>query len=109
MTLTIALALIVVAGLSLRLAAPRISSNSVATGVVTSDDGVSALGSCPDTPNCAVDTLPVTATANDAIETLASVIFNQSGTSVVSQDNRYLHVTYTSKVFGFIDDVEFLV
>ena len=109
MTLTIALAVIIVAGLGLRLAVPMISSNSVATGIVTTDDGVSALGPCPDTPNCAIDTLPVTAAANDAIETLASVIISQPGTSVITQQQRYLHATFTSKIMGYIDDVEFLV
>ena len=103
------LAVIVVTGLSLRLAIPRLSSNSVATGIVTSADAASALGPCPDTPNCAVDTIPIMATANDVIETLASVVFSQPGTSIVSQQQRYLHATFTSKIMGYVDDVEFLV
>lgn len=109
MTLTIALAGIVVAGLGLRLAVPRISGKSVAAGIVTSTDGVSALAPCPDTPNCAVDAFPITAPANDAIETLAGMIFNESGTEIVSQHQRYLHATFTSKIMGYIDDMEFLV
>lgn len=109
MTLTIALAVIVVAGLALRLAVPRLSGNSVAAGIVTSTDGVSALAPCPDTPNCAVDTFPITASGNDAIETLAGIIFNEPGTQIVSQHQHYLHATFTSKIMGYIDDMEFLV
>lgn len=109
MTLTFALAIVLVAGLILRLAVPGLSRNSVATGIVTSSEGVSTLGPCPDTPNCAVDTFAVTKSANDAIEMLASVIYSQPGTGIVSQQQRYLHATFTSKIMGYIDDIEFLV
>jgi len=108
-TMTTVLGLIIVAGLGLRLAVPFISSTPVAQGIVTSTDGSSSLAPCPDTPNCAVDAYPVTASADDAIETLAGIIYNQAGTEILSQQQNYLHATYTSTIMGYIDDIEFLV
>jgi len=118
MTFLIILTLIVIAGVALRLAVPRLTRTSVATGIVTVDDqsrpgksrpGQSRLGDCPDTPNCQNAELIVSKPASEVIGTLATLITSQDGTTIITQDERYLHATFTSRIMAFTDDVEFLV
>ena len=118
MTFLIILTLIVIAGVALRLAVPRLTRTSVATGIVTVDDqsrpgksrlGKSRLGDCPDTPNCQNAELIVSKPASEVIGTLATLITSQDGTTIITQDERYLHATFTSRIMAFTDDVEFLV
>jgi len=133
MTFLIILTLIVIAGVALRLVVPRLTRTSVATGVVTVDDqsrpgqsrpgqsrpgqsrpgqsrpGQSRLGDCPDTPNCQNAELIVSKPASEVIGTLATLITSQDGTTIITQDERYLHATFTSRIMAFTDDVEFLV
>ena len=116
--LIIVLAIAVLVTVGLRLAVPRISSDSVATGVVTRD-GISQLGDCPDTPNCQcseasresqrVARWPVTKGADLAIEQLAIAVRSMPGSRIVDESERYLHATFTTRMIGYIDDVEFLI
>lgn len=118
MTLAIIIAIIVVAGVALRLAVPSLSSTSVATGII-SNNGQSTLGDCPDMPNCygseasraeqTVTRMALTNPASDAINTLATIVSSQPGTQIVTQDERYLHATFSTRIMGYTDDVEFLI
>ena len=100
------------------LAALPIVKNLVA-GDYPTDLGVQdgSLAPCPDSPNCVV-----TQQANDphtiepityqtdlanAKETLLKVLTVVPGTEVVEQSDNYIRAQSTSKIMGFIDDVEF--
>ncbi len=107
MKLLIVLVLLGLLALGLRLAIPHLG-NSVAGGIVDRD-GQPMLADCPDTPNCHRDEFVVTAEASQAISTLADIVSQQKGAQIVSQDERYLHATFTSRLMGFVDDVEFLL
>ncbi|MDP5277179.1 DUF1499 domain-containing protein [Chengkuizengella axinellae] len=86
-------------------------SDSTASGVI---DG--KLAECPDSPNCVstktmdgskiMEPIPYT-NSTEAFEILVKVINEMPGTKIINQDSNYLHVTFTSRVFRFVDDVEF--
>ncbi len=102
--------ILVVLGLlaiGLRFAMPHLGK-SVAEGIVERD-GQQMLADCPDTPNCHRDVFPVTEDPSEAISTLADIITQQDGAQIISQDKRYLYATFTSRLMGFVDDVEFLL
>jgi uncharacterized protein (DUF1499 family) len=73
---------------------------------------------CPDTPNCVssyamddrhrVDPLPLPSTGRP-LAVIRSIVETMPRTAVVTQDDEYLHATFTSLVFRFVDDVEFHV
>lgn len=75
------------------------------------------LGPCPSTPNCvsslAADDLhridPLPMPAGNPIDRIAEVVLSLPRTAIVERDDAYLHATFTSRVFRFVDDVEFLV
>ncbi|MBU0681057.1 MAG: DUF1499 domain-containing protein [Proteobacteria bacterium] len=74
---------------------------------------------CPPSPNC------VSSTAGDdkhvsqafyyagpsvgAWQALTSIIRNMERAEIISQTGTYLHVEFTSAIFGFVDDAEFLL
>lgn len=72
---------------------------------------------CPEAPNCvssfatddlhAIDPLPLP--AGDAMQALRSVVDSFPRTRIVVEDGDYLHATFTSLVFRFVDDVEFRI
>ena len=39
---------------------------------------------------------------------ILSIVREMPRTTVVTQEERYLHVEFRSRLFGFVDDVEFL-
>ncbi|MFK7857304.1 MAG: DUF1499 domain-containing protein [Granulosicoccus sp.] len=118
MTLAILLAVVVVATVALRLAVPKLSGASAASGILE-NNGQSTLGDCPDIPNCQgsessrnsqkVDRLALSKSATDAIDILSTIISSQAGAQIVTRDERYLHATFVTRIMGYIDDVEFLV
>ena len=77
------------------------------------------LQSCPNRPSCVcstdsgkqhgIDALNIPAGTEDAIAALATVINNMPNTEILKQENNYMHATFTSKLFKFVDDVEFLL
>jgi uncharacterized protein (DUF1499 family) len=77
------------------------------------------LAACPQTPNCvstqdaesshAMEPIPLTGTAAQAMDQLRQLIEQQPRARVVTVDDQYLHAEFTSKIFRFVDDVEFLV
>ena len=91
-----------------------LSGKPAPTGVV---DG--RLASCPASPNCVCtfDTDPQHAmaplswggSAEAAIERLRRIVLEQPRTRIVTAGENYLHAEFTSLMFGFVDDVEFLI
>lgn len=108
---------IVIILLVLRLAMPRLTS-SAASGPIE-NNGVQTLTDCPDSPNCQgsassrqeqrVAPLTVTGDPSLVMTTIAEFIQSEANASVVKQEGHYLHATYTTRLMGYIDDVEFLL
>lgn len=77
------------------------------------------LRSCPTSPNCvcsqigdaqhAIAPLRFSDDAASAWKRLRQVITGQPRTHVVTGDDRYLHVEFTTALLRFVDDVEFLL
>ena len=71
---------------------------------------------CPSRPSCVSSTdkrklhaiAPLSFKPN-AIATLKEITQQMRGAKVMQQSNDYLHVTFASELFKFIDDVEFLM
>lgn len=78
-----------------------------------------ALQACPNRPSCVCSTeqkeqhaiapLKIPAGTEDAIAAVAAVVKSMPNTQVIEQKDDYLHATFTSKIFRFVDDVEFLL
>ena len=70
------------------------------------------LGSCPDTPNCVSSTdereahhiAPLAATLAQIRQALSGM----PEARIIQEDGRYLYAEFTSRLMGFVDDVEFL-
>ena len=75
------------------------------------------LSACPKSPNCVsslsenkshqVEPLTYNTNLEEAREKLISVIDSMKRSEIVTVDNNYLHATFKSSLFGFVDDVEF--
>jgi uncharacterized protein (DUF1499 family) len=76
------------------------------------------LSECPDSPNCVssqtqmkghtIEPLSYKGSLNDAKQALLSVITSLPRTKIIVDNDRYIHVTFTSLLMRFVDDVEFL-
>lgn len=72
---------------------------------------------CPDKPNCVstavpsashgVMPLPFHGTAKQTHDELVRLIGAMPGSAIVRTEDLYIHATFTSRLFGFVDDVEF--
>jgi uncharacterized protein (DUF1499 family) len=66
---------------------------------------------CPKSPNCvsseapAHDLAPFAPADENRLERLREVIVSQGG-SIEAEDAGYLHATFRSRIFGFVDDLE---
>lgn len=90
-------------------------------GTRPTDIGVQSgqLAPCPNTPNCVnsqsqaaqsqIEPLTYNTTPVNAIADLKKVIGGMERTSIVTETQNYLYAEFTSKLMGFVDDVEFLV
>lgn len=77
------------------------------------------LAGCPDTPNCVasyaqqksqkMDPIPFDGSTEGAISQLKDVIEEMPRSRLISSDENYLHVEFSTAVFRFTDDVEFLI
>jgi uncharacterized protein (DUF1499 family) len=73
---------------------------------------------CPKSPNCVstqstdakhrIDPLAYATSIEDARTRLLTIVRSTPRTSLVTEQEDYLHVEYRSRIFGFVDDVEFL-
>lgn len=76
------------------------------------------LAPCPSSPNCvsseAVDKtheiapFPVITSAKESIDRLSRIIEEMPRTQIVEKTPDYLHAEFESRIFHFVDDVEFL-
>ncbi|MEM0980360.1 MAG: DUF1499 domain-containing protein [Cyanobacteria bacterium P01_H01_bin.58] len=77
-----------------------------------------SLASCPNSPNCvvsqgeedaehAIAPLTYTGTPSEAMMVLRQVVESQQGSEIIQQTDDYLYAEFTSKLMGFVDDVEF--
>jgi uncharacterized protein (DUF1499 family) len=72
---------------------------------------------CPESPNCVsslsqdeshyVVPLTYNSTVEEAREKLISVLNSMKRSDIVTAENDYIHATFTSFLFRFVDDVEF--
>jgi len=77
------------------------------------------LGNCPDTPNCVctqasdpghrMEPFRFDGSPEEAMNRLKTVVAALPRSTIVTADERYLHVEVSSLIFRFVDDVEFLV
>jgi uncharacterized protein (DUF1499 family) len=77
------------------------------------------LAACPDSPNCvssqstdprhAIDPLRYDGTAEKARELLIEAVSGMKRARIVAAEERYIHAEFTSALFRFVDDVEFLL
>ena len=90
------------------------STNQTTEMKVTND----RLSPCPESPNCVsslnedkshyVEPLIYMGTLEEAREKLISVINSMKRTEIVTAQMNYIHATFKSALFGFVDDVEFV-
>ena len=74
------------------------------------------LRECPGSPNCVVSyptdeqhyIEPVKGGETE-LKKIVAFLEKEPGFTVVSSSDTYLYVTFTSKIFGFVDDTEFLL
>lgn len=72
---------------------------------------------CPSTPNCvnsfstdsthAIAPLKYSSTPEKAFADLKQIIQSQPRTKIIQSTDNYLYAEFTSKIMGFVDDVEF--
>lgn len=77
-----------------------------------------SLAPCPNKPNCvssqaedrahAIGPFPIYKSSQESLRIIASIIRSMPRTKIVEETPEYLHAEFTSKIFRFIDDVEFL-
>jgi uncharacterized protein (DUF1499 family) len=77
------------------------------------------LAAVPSSPNCVcsqapsadaehyVAPFPLTGSPRDAIETLKTIVQSMERVQVIQSDDRYLYAEFTTKLMGYVDDVEF--
>jgi uncharacterized protein (DUF1499 family) len=89
------------------------SSNQIRATEATND----RLSPCPKSPNCVsslsednshyVEPLTYEAALGEAREKLISTINSMKRSKMVTAEMNYIHATFTSALFRFVDDVEF--
>jgi uncharacterized protein (DUF1499 family) len=75
------------------------------------------LAPCPSSPNCVCSqdddpghhVEPIRYAGPDPVAKLASVVGTMSGGKVITSSDDYLYAEFTSRIFRFVDDVEFQV
>lgn len=91
------------------------------SGTRPTDIGVvdGKLTPCPNSPNCVcttdsdkehgLDTIAWDKSPNEAIAALKNIINGMERTAIIVESSDYLHAEFTSKLMGYVDDVEFYV
>jgi len=77
------------------------------------------LAECPPTPNCVSSSsqdsehqmapLRFSSPPEKLIRDLKSILHKTEGARIITVEDHYIYAEFTSKVFRFVDDVEFLV
>lgn len=79
---------------------------------------VANLSPCPDKPNCVsseahdaahlIEPFPVYKNPQESLQIIVSIIQSMPRTTIVEETPTYIHAEFSSRVFRFVDDVEFL-
>ncbi len=77
------------------------------------------LADCPASPNCVstqatdpvhhMDPISFNGSPEEALNRLKAIVAGWSRTKIVTSDDCYIHAEFTSMLFRFVDDVEFLI
>ena len=83
----------------------------------TFDPATSQFAPCPDSPNCvstaatdeehAIEPYSFDDSVADAKARMVAIVNEMPRTTIVGETDDYLHVEFRSRVFRFVDDVEF--
>lgn len=103
---------------SLMLGVPLMLMCCASAPDITTGDPAGLLKPCPSSPNC-VSTqatvsgqqmvpLPYRGDRARSRQLILSIVGAMPRTTIVSQTDAYIHVEFRSRLFGFVDDVEFL-
>ena len=75
------------------------------------------LAPCPNSPNCVssqsqdtlhkIEPLTYNSTSAEAMAQLKKVIESEERTKIITETSNYLYAEFSSKLMGFVDDVEF--
>jgi uncharacterized protein (DUF1499 family) len=97
--------------------APVLIFAVLAAGAACGEDAMSRLKSCPKSPNCVssfasdeghrITPFPFTGTAAESLARVKAAALSFPRTRVVEEAPGYVHLTFTSAIFRFVDDVEF--
>ncbi|MGE4293748.1 MAG: DUF1499 domain-containing protein [Desulfovibrio sp.] len=84
-------------------------------GLGVHDGGLAA---CPSSPNCVhsgdanpdrrIEGLPANGEVDAVMDRVARLVEARPRVRIVERDGAYLHAEFRSRVFGFVDDMEFL-
>jgi len=85
---------------------------------ITPGDPAGPLKPCPSSPNCVstqatvpgqqMAPLPYRGDRIRSRQLILAIVGAMPRTTIVSQTDDYIHVEYRSRLFGFVDDVEFM-
>ena len=96
---------------------PRMTPEEAVKKLGIQEDG--NLSKCPNMPNCVCTCYPDDKQhylkpvkmrpdkVAKAAEIIENIVQEWSGAECVKKEDRYIHVTFTSKLLKFVDDVEF--
>lgn len=116
----IGIALVLVVTLAIG-ATQRLSGGIMFAGTRPTNIGIQSgkLAACPGTPNCVnsqsldaqskIAPIAYNSTATEAMTKLKTVIADMDRAKIITETNNYLYAEFTSKLMGFVDDVEFLL
>lgn len=94
---------------------------AAAPTTVQQDAQTRTLSPCPESPNCVstqapredaqhfIEPITFTGSAAEARQRLVDVIGAMPRTQIVTNEEGYLHATFTSLIFRFVDDVQFVI
>jgi uncharacterized protein (DUF1499 family) len=90
---------------------------SVAIATEGPKEAAPLLKPCPDKPNCVISldensshfmpALAYTGSLQSARKKIKDVVLGMPRTQLIKEEPHYLHFTFTSRILGFVDDVEF--
>lgn len=91
-------------------------AGEVPTGLGVTDG---RLAPCPDSPNCvssqsdgeyqSMEPIALNVSAQEAQEALVTVLQGMERVKIISQQPGYIHAEATSRLFRFVDDLEFAI
>lgn len=110
------LIIVVASSLAVTLA---LSGKAIFAGATPTNIGIESgkLAPCPTSPNCVssqsqdaehkIEPLSYSSSPQEAMANLKTTIENMERTKIITQTDNYLYAEFTSKLMGFVDDVEF--